>query len=59
MSKRSQHSRQEEIPLAEPMPSWKAKGIFTEHVVRAKLRESHLWPAPEAVEATRAFCADI
>jgi len=59
LPRRSQHSRQEEIPLAEPSPPWKAKGIFTEHIIRAKLPDSRLWPAPEAAEAIRLFCLDL
>ena len=59
MPKRNQHARQEEIPLAEPAPPWKAKGIFTDHIIRTKLRDSRLWPALDTAEAVRAFCSDL
>ena len=53
------HSRQEEIPLAEPAPPWRAKGIFTDHIIKSKLPGSRLWPSIVVSEPIRAFCAEI
>lgn len=59
MPKRRLHVRQEEIPLSEPPSPWSTNGIFTDHIIKAKLRESHLWPTLDAAEAVRAFCLDL
>jgi hypothetical protein len=59
LPKRRATTCQEELPLGEPAPAWRARGIFTDRIIKTKLSESRLWPAPETVEAVRAFCADL
>ena len=51
--------RQADLPLPELQNVWKTKGIFSDHYIRTKLKESSLWPKEEEIKPLWEFCANL
>jgi hypothetical protein len=49
--------KQSELPLTVKL--WETKGIFSDHYIKTKLKESQLWPKEEIVKPIYEFCVRL
>lgn len=45
--------------LPEPIPSWETNGIFSEHFIRSRLKEFHLWPDDKFVKPFYEYASEL
>ena len=57
--KRNFNPSQAKLPLPEFQNVWETKGIFSEHYIRTRLKNSMLWPKEEEVKPIWEFCANL
>ncbi len=45
--------------LPDPIPSWETNGIFSEHFIRSRLKNSPLWPKDEFAKPLHDYISDL
>ena len=48
-----------DLPITEFQSLWETKGIFSDHYLRTRLKESAIWPKEENVAAIWRFCKEL
>ncbi len=57
--KKGYNPGQKNLPLPEFQKLWETKGLFSEHYIRTKLKESSVWPQEEEVKPVWEFCKNL
>ena len=48
-----------DLPITEFQSLWETKGIFSDHYLRTRLKESAIWPKEESVKPIWLFCKEL